>query len=206
MAAAALANASATETRAAPDRSQPGATHHCGGEERWAVKTLSDGVPVKFQPQNMTISELRRKRPPTPPSKLPPRMAPVETKTWRLRQVYLVEARHVSRLRSNGKREDMDYHLVIRNKGGRTMIVEFPDPDCRGAAQSSKRGAMRAARKALLDACGPIPQSFVDLRGRATIEGVGFFDEVHGQRGVAKPSGIELHPVLSFTQASCARG
>jgi hypothetical protein len=205
VAAAALANASVTEAPAAPDRAHPVATHHCGGVERWAVKTLSDGVPVNFQPQTTTVSELRRKRPPIPPSTEPPRMAPVETKTWRLRQVYLVEARHVARLK-NGKREDMDYHLVIRTKRGRTMIVEFPDPDCRGAAQSPKRAAMRAAREAFLHACGPIPQSFVELRGRATIEGVGFFDEVHGQRGVAKPSGIELHPVLSFTQASCARG
>jgi len=91
VAAAALADGAATETRAAPDRSQSLATHHCGGQERWAVKTLSDGVPVNFQPQKTTISELRRKRPPIPPSQEPPRMAPVETKTWRLRQVYLVE-------------------------------------------------------------------------------------------------------------------
>jgi hypothetical protein len=36
------------------------------------------------------------------------------------------------------------------------------------------------------------------LSGTATIEGVGFLDFLHGQRGVA-PNGIELHPVLRFT-------
>jgi hypothetical protein len=29
------------------------------------------------------------------------------------------------------------------------------------------------------------------------LTGVGFWDEIHGQTGVA-PNGIELHPVLSF--------
>ena len=31
---------------------------------------------------------------------------------------------------------------------------------------------------------------------RARITGVGFFDKVHGQTGVAQLNGIELHPVL----------
>ena len=34
--------------------------------------------------------------------------------------------------------------------------------------------------------------------GTATIDGVGFFDRLHGQAGVA-PNGIELHPVLRFS-------
>lgn len=33
------------------------------------------------------------------------------------------------------------------------------------------------------------------------VSGVGFFDELHGQTGVA-PNGIELHPVLSIQGAS----
>jgi hypothetical protein len=84
------------------------------------------------------------------------------------------------------------------------MIVEFPDADCSGAALSKKRAVMRRARAALLAACGYIPTNFVDLRGRATIEGVGFFDEVHQQNGVA-PNGVELHPVLKFSSGDCRR-
>jgi hypothetical protein len=38
---------------------------------------------------------------------------------------------------------------------------------------------------------------FTRLQGTATIDGVGFFDFLHGQRGVA-PNGIELHPALRF--------
>lgn len=38
--------------------------------------------------------------------------------------------------------------------------------------------------------------------GKATIRGIGFFDFLHGQTGVA-PNGIELYPVLRFMNATC---
>jgi hypothetical protein len=41
------------------------------------------------------------------------------------------------------------------------------------------------------------PPSWLYLGGRVTITGVGFWDEDHGQTGVA-PNAIELHPVLRF--------
>jgi hypothetical protein len=54
------------------------------------------------------------------------------------------------------------------------------------------------ARDQMLDNCGSISSSsFTELRGRVRIRGVGFWDEIHGQTGVA-PNGIELHPVLSI--------
>jgi hypothetical protein len=62
---------------------------------------------------------------------------------------------------------------------------------------------MRSARSALLRSCGPASSShFTALSGSATVTGVGFFDVIHGQTGVA-PNGIELHPVLGFTKATC---
>jgi hypothetical protein len=91
------------------------------------------------------------------------------------------------------------------------MIVEFPDAiHCRGAASSTKRAQMIAARGALTSACGQPPgpsAAFLTLHGTATITGVGFFDIRHAtpQRGVA-PNNIELHPVLAFRTSSCRRG
>jgi hypothetical protein len=79
-----------------------------------------------------------------------------------------------------------------------TVIVEFPSSSCvRGAAPVRKR-QIAAARRAFTRACGrPLASSFKALNGTATITGVGFFDFLHGQTGVA-PNGIELHTVLEF--------
>ena len=75
---------------------------------------------------------------------------------------------------------DSDIHLIVADPHtGQTMIVELP----------------RFVR-----ACGAPSRSFTRLAGVATIDGVGFFDFLHGQRGVA-PNGIELHPALRFTSA-----
>jgi hypothetical protein len=101
--------------------------------------------------------------------------------------------------------DDHDIHLVVGGVSAKnkTMIVEFADPNCQGAAASSHRKAMGAARNALLAACPHIGTSFVDVKGKATITGVGFWDDVHGQTGVA-PNGLELHPVLGFSGACSA--
>jgi len=40
------------------------------------------------------------------------------------------------------------------------------------------------------------------VSGTAVINGVGFFDFHHGQRGVA-PNAIELHPALGFSCSNC---
>lgn len=168
------------------------------GVARWDVKTLSDPLAsqVKYTPRNTSIRTLRRKRPTVKISLLTPRLkGTIEMRVWRLKNVRLIDARRA---------DDRDIHLVIKDDAGRSMIVEFANPDCAGAVASGKRAAMKKARAALIAACGSIPTSFVDLQGRATIEGVGFFDEVHGQRGVA-PNGVELHPVLRFTSSNCSR-
>ncbi len=165
------------------------------GVERWAVKTLSDSDAerVDFQPRHTTVTTLRRLH---PPDRLPKtRIAPVELRTYRLTAL-LVEAK---------REKDRDIHLVIADPAHRkrTMIVELPDVACKGPAGSAKRAQMKSARRHFEDACGvPSRSHFKRLRGTATITGVGFFDDLHHQRGVA-PNGIELHPLLSFVSSSC---
>jgi hypothetical protein len=181
----------------------PGATaagfNHCG-EERWAVKTLSDrrARRVDFDPQTTSVRALRRKPKPTIGTDTP-RQPGVEMTTYRVR-ASLVEFK---------EEDDHDIHLVIaqRHHPAKTMIVEFPEPRCNGARDSIKKRAMARARDRLTSACGdpPSPSSdFAELGGTATIKGVGFFDIYHGQRGVA-PNEIELHPVLGFGHARCRR-
>jgi hypothetical protein len=168
------------------------------GVERWAVKTLSDPRErlVNYKPKDTSVKKLR-KNPAPDVGPNTPRIKGVEMTTYRVR----------AKLRLMKLEDDRDIHLVIgwpRNPA-KTMITEFPDPKCNGARTSPKRKAMGRARKALIAACGAPPSSdFADLRGAATLIGVGFFDIKHGQTGVA-PNGIELHPVLAFKQASCRR-
>ena len=96
--------------------------------------------------------------------------------------------------------DDSDIHLVIADptRTGATMIAEFPSPSCDPGATTKARTKMRQARNALIAACGSPSRSFQRLDGTATIAGVGFFDQIHSQTGVA-PNGIELHPVVSFS-------
>jgi hypothetical protein len=119
-----------------------------------------------------------------------PRQRPTEFRTIRI-QVDLKEAKVES---------DLDVHMIVASSSAptKTMILEFPDIRCEGAARSYRKLAIKRARSHLLHACGPIgDRHFKDLDGNATITGVGFWDHVIGQKGVA-PNGIELHPVLGF--------
>ena len=135
------------------------------------------------------MRRLRRLDPSTSLSTDTPRIEPVEFTTYRVR----------AKLVGAVVEDDHDIHLVIRAPTSRrtAMIVEFPYVRCNGAKDSKKRVAMKRARGALTNACGSIGTSFGDLRGRVRVTGVGFWDEIHGQTGVA-PNGIELHPVLRF--------
>ena len=160
------------------------------GEERWPVKTLSDhdAPRVNLTPVPASVAGLLAL--PTParrPANF--RVAPVELTTYSL-SAQVVEFKI---------EDDRDVHLVIADldNPGATMIVEFPDAtDCKGAVGSVEAELMRRSRADLIASFGqPSQVRFRPLQGYAAISGVGFFDFLHGQRGVA-PNGIELHPVL----------
>jgi hypothetical protein len=122
-----------------------------------------------------------------------PRQPGPEKKTYRVNAV-LVEF---------AKEADGDIHLVIADPGanGERMVVEFPKADCADAMMSAKQPQMAAARKALLDHCGPASSSFKELDGTATVKGVGFFDYKHA--GSQADNQLELHPVLKVTNVVC---
>jgi hypothetical protein len=67
------------------------------------------------------------------------------------------------------------------------MIVEFADPRC--VASPFKRHRIGKARHQFLRNCGSVSSSsFTHLSGKVVVTGVGFWDEIHGQTGVA-PNG-----------------
>ena len=94
---------------------------------------------------------------------------------------------------------DRDMHLVIADPAQptRTMIVEVPSTTCDHVCSSGHVAQFRFARAALIAKFGTPTSSFHRFATPPpiTVTGVGFFDFLHGQTGVA-PNGVELHPVL----------
>lgn len=169
----------------------------CGvpcGTERWAVKTLTDadaGRLVWEHPVPATVTALRALTR-APGQALPPngRVVPVETTLWDVHAVLL-----------GWKREpgDSDFHLVIAEPAHHrlTLIAEIPSGACAGVCRSPAVKLMRAARAAVVRALGRPSAVYRRLRVARPVHlvGVGFFDFIHGQTGVA-PNGLELHPVV----------
>jgi len=184
---------------AGPPRSTAAAKPVTCGTWRWPVKTLSDNRArdVDYSPIGRGVDFLRKVFAPSG----------LSSDEQRIHQspemhAYRIHADLIQAIRE----PDHDIHLVVSVPGHRfrTLITEFPDVSCKGAAWSHRKAQIAAARKALLADCGDIGASgFTKLKGTATITGVGFFDESHGQTG-ASPNGIELHPVLSY-HGTCSR-
>ena len=164
------------------------------GRERWAVKTGTDGRAATVstgQATDTTIGALRAIPAPTEEELSThgfDRIAPVELTVYRVH----------ARLLEYRRETDSDYHAVLADASGATMIVEIPIPSCVGST-SPFRGAIVAARSAF-DSAYPGAErqtAFATANRAVTVTGVGFFDFLHGQTGVA-PNAIELHPVLAI--------
>jgi hypothetical protein len=153
------------------------------------VKTLTDADSsrVNSHQKKTTVAWLISQ---DPPDDLPEnnRVAPIETQTYR------VEAQLVG---FKGEK-DRDFHIVIADTedAESTMIVEIPNAECSGVCSSPALEDIKKARQNFVDHCGQPTSGFKRLRRRlvVTVVGVGFFDFLHGQTGVAD-NGIELHPV-----------
>lgn len=158
------------------------------GVERWSVKTGTDPDARLVNQRAVTPTNIIHLRSLTPPAQLPlnARVRPVETTVWGLDAI-LVRYKEET---------DSDYHLVLSDTGGRTLIAEIPAPECVGSS-SPFLPAMRAVRPAFTARFQPTI-SFQRVSVKVHVTGVGFFDVEHGQSGVA-PNAIELHPVLSIS-------
>ncbi|HEY0556084.1 MAG TPA: hypothetical protein VGG20_17665 [Thermoanaerobaculia bacterium] len=157
------------------------------GVERWSVKTGTDadkGLVNLGSSTSNTILTLRGWPAPNP---IPAnnRVSPYETTVWVL-DATLVEYKSES---------DSDYHLVLKDAAGNTMIGEIPLPACVGSSSPflSKITSARSKFDAMFNPSGSFQTANIPVR----ITGVGMFDFLHGQTGVA-PNGIEIHPILDI--------
>jgi hypothetical protein len=157
------------------------------GVERWSVKTGTDADIAKVNLATSTATTIGNLVALTAPGTLPAnnRVQPTEDTVFVLNAT-LTEYKLES---------DSDYHIVIKDASGNTMITEIPSPTCVGAG--SPFASAIAAARSKFDAQFHVTTSFQTTSIPVQIKGVGFFDFLHGQTGVA-PNGVELHPVLDI--------
>jgi hypothetical protein len=163
------------------------------GVERWGVKTGTDPDANSINlstPTPTTIAEMRTWPTPSPiPSNN--RVAPHET------TLYVVNAT----LTLYKLEDDSDYHLVMRDASGNTIVTEIPCPGCVGA--SSPFAAAVANARATFDAHYTATGSFQTANVPVQVKGIGMFDFPHGQTGAA-PNQIELHPIVDIVFSPCS--
>ncbi len=158
------------------------------GVERWSVKTGTDADASKITLQSTTPTTISSLTSLPAPSSLPAdnRVQPTETTVYQL-NVTLTEYK---------LEDDSDYHLVLSDGSGHTMIAEIPDPTCVGSGSPLLSSIQKARSE--FDAKYTPTTSFKTANVPVTVTGVGFFDFLHGQTGVS-PNGIELHSVLDIS-------
>ncbi len=170
--------------------------------QRWSVKTGADPDAAKLVGQSPTQTTIANMCALGVPAVLPPdgRSAGAEETMWQLNATltgYKLES-------------DGDYHLVIADGQGNTMIAEIPNPS--DLAPGSFFAQQIATARQAFDNQFGITQATAAVTAAATVQagamlvqaatpvtltGLGFFDFAHGQDGVA-PNAIELHPVTSI--------
>lgn len=165
------------------------------GIERWPVKTLADAQAAQVmasQPTDTTISALTDVAPPDRATL----MHAISTRFPQELKKYRVSAVLVGYKRET----DSDFHIVLADPDNPkvTMVAEIPSPDCVPPAynnQFAREQAMFASD------FGKPTTKYKKLAKPiyVRVEGIFFFDFIHGQTGVAK-NGAELHPVTKITQ------
>lgn len=161
------------------------------GVERWSVKTGIDANSSHVDianPKAANIAELIALLPPNPLPK-DSRFEPTES------TVFTVNATLTDYKLETGATGDSDYHLVLMDEQGNTMVAEIPSPSCVGAGSAFKTQITTA--RGQFDAQFSVTSSFQTANIPVRVTGVGFFDFFHHQHGAA-PNVIELHPVLDI--------
>lgn len=179
------------------------------GVERWSYKTGTDpqakDIDIRKPLTETAITDLIMLQSPADPDALTARDEPTEMTGFQVSAT----------LTGYKEEQDGDYHLVLDDGQGHTMIAEIPDPNfCAGSVWlnliASSRQTFDAKFGKMLAALRVMKVEMTDVGGEAAgvpmitkvsipvkVFGVGFFDRLHGQTGVA-PNGIEIHPVLEI--------
>jgi hypothetical protein len=169
------------------------------GVERWSVKVGTDNDVGQVNLANSvwtTLQDLRNiPAPATPPDNA--RVGPTELTLYRVNGTMTLYK----------KETDVDYHIVLTDDSGNTIVTEIPSPACilkDGSPRTLVNGPFSngiASARAQFDARFSATPNFQAISVPVQLTGVAFFDFLHGQTGVA-PNGIEIHPILNVAFTS----
>ncbi|MFL6214814.1 MAG: BACON domain-containing protein [Blastocatellia bacterium] len=164
------------------------------GVERWSVKTCTDADAALIDTAHSTPTTIATMRSWPAQSNIPAnsRIAPYETTAWTIEATLTLYK----------KEDDSDYHLVLRDAAGNTLIGEIPCPGCVGASSpvATRINNARATFNATLTATTSFQSANIPVR----VTGIAMFDFSHGQTGAA-PNQIELHPLIDIVfNPTCA--
>jgi hypothetical protein len=162
------------------------------GEQRWDVKTLSDKDTVLIDFDNIVKTTVSEQVSLPKPDKIHKKMPRLSSETT----VYSLDCYVIGFKRE----KDMDIHIVIKDMNlNQTMVAELPSPYCPEVDSTSHAKEYIKVNNWFLKNIGKPTGKFHNLPQpiSVTITGVGFFDFVHGQNGMAT-NGREIHPILSM--------
>jgi len=178
-----------TSIAVAPSTPNPGLA--CG-VERWFVKTLADQDASSIalsQVNAISIHDLNAL--PSHCDGGPDRRTfPEEFRVYEI----------VGRVIYVAHEDDRDYHIVLEDPddAASSVVTELADTRCAGASMSPHLAALRSVEGMLASVLGGnAPASLLGMTLR--VQGVGFYDFDHSQRGRSKNC-IELHPIVSLTR------
>lgn len=166
----------------------------CGGY-RWPIKVATDpdASSIDMTPVQTAISQLASVAPPLITTTTP-RVSPQETTVYQLTNVSLTQIQ---------KTVDSDYHLVLKDASGNTLISESPDPAC--APQSTLASQISSVRSTIDNAIPNVSTTATSENQTISLQGVGFFDYDPNYAVGESANGIELHAITAICfGANCA--
>ena len=179
------------------------ATAYLCGTERWNVKVCKDPqVKVLFENNSVAshqlkpfvptiISHLVGMQVPGQLALHTPRFVNSEAETT----IYELNATLIEYKEERGHNGDNDYHLVIRDSSGNSMVAEIPKENCLANTPEPLRSMIRQAR-ADFNSKFTVTGSFQNTNTKVKITGQGFFDRPHAS--ATATNGIEIHPVMKI--------
>lgn len=160
------------------------------GVERWDIKTLSDSDTTYINFKRVIRSTVHEQVNMSAPfGRLNNRLAS-ET------AIYSIDCFVIG----YKKEPDQDIHIIVEDiNTDETMVIELMSSDCPEVRNTSRYKMAAELYQWFVENIGVPHTSFTFLTNhkKVNITGVGFWDYLHGQKGMAN-NGREIHPVLSM--------